>query len=492
MGTISHILIAGLLATSAQAGKMRPEPDGPIVHLFEWRFDDIAEECVKFLKHHGFGGVQVSPVNENIIISGRPWYERYQPLSYKIASRSGDETAFRKMVKACNNVGIKIYVDVVFNHMCGTHTEHDQGTGGSVANSQNYYYPAVPYTRQDFHDPCEIKDWNNPHQSRYCQVVGLQDLDQSRPNVRQKMIEYLNKLLEIGVAGFRVDAVKHMEPNDVQAIFGGARAVNPSAGFVSGARAYVYQEFFGFNTGELKPSDYYRSGSVTDFKYAFEVTRAFRNENQLKWYKTFGQSWGLIEESKSLVFIDNHDTQRGQFGNAITHKEPRLYKMAVAFMLSWPYGVPQLMSSFKFDNKDAGPPANGDGGSIQRVQFSGDVCTNGWMCEHRWRQIYNMVKFRKVVEKEPVKNWWDNGNYQIAFSRGNKGFIVFNPEQKEIDQQIQTGLPKGTYCDVISGKKEGSACTKSSIHVDDKGMAQITFPTDSEDGVQAYHVGAKL
>jgi alpha-amylase len=48
-------------------------------------------------------------------------------------------------------------------------------------------------------------------------------------------------------------------------------------------------------------------------------------------------------------------------------------------------------------------------------------CGGGWICEHRWRQIYNMVRFRNTAQGQPVQNWWDNGNNQIAFSRGNKG-----------------------------------------------------------------------
>ena len=70
--------------------------------------------------------------------------------------------------------------------------------------------------------------------------------------------------------------------------------------------------------------------------------------------------------------------------------------MAVAFMLAWPYGQPVVMSSFKFEDFNQGPPMNQDE-SIQRVQFCGDVCTNGWVCEHRWRQIANMALFSKVV-----------------------------------------------------------------------------------------------
>jgi alpha-amylase len=49
------------------------------------------------------------------------------------------------------------------------------------------------------------------------------------------------------------------------------------------------------------------------------------------------------------------------------------------------------------------------------------TCGGGWICEHRWRQIYNMARFRNVVASQLVQNWWDNDYNQIAFSRGNKG-----------------------------------------------------------------------
>ena len=44
---------------------------------------------------------QVSPPNENVIVEGsqnRPWWERYQPVSYKLETRSGTEEEFKAMV----------------------------------------------------------------------------------------------------------------------------------------------------------------------------------------------------------------------------------------------------------------------------------------------------------------------------------------------------------------------------------------------------------
>lgn len=38
----------------------------------------------------------------------------------------------------------------------------------------------------------------------------------------------------------------------------------------------------------------------------------------------------------------------------------------------------------------------------------------------------NMVIFRNVVNGQPHSNWWDNQSNQVAFGRGNRGFIVLN------------------------------------------------------------------
>lgn len=40
--------------------------------------------------------------------------------------------------------------------------------------------------------------------------------------------------------------------------------------------------------------------------------------------------------------------------------------------------------------------------------------------------LRNMVIFRNVVNGQPHSNWWDNESNQVAFGRGNRGFIIFN------------------------------------------------------------------
>lgn len=41
-------------------------------------------------------------------MEGRPWWEKYQPVSYILENRSGDEAALADMIRRCNNVGIRL------------------------------------------------------------------------------------------------------------------------------------------------------------------------------------------------------------------------------------------------------------------------------------------------------------------------------------------------------------------------------------------------
>ena len=85
---------------------------------------------------------------------------------------------------------------------------------------------------------------------------------------------------------------------------------------------------------------------------------------------------------------------------------------------------------------------------------------------------------------------WDNGNNQIAFSRGGRAFIAFNNEySSDMSVTLQTGMPSGTYCDVISGEisADGSSCSGNYVDVDGSGNAYISLSATSEDPYLAIH-----
>ena len=125
------------------------------VHLFEWRWADIARECETFLGPVGYAAVQISPPSEHAVITsgvGYPWWQRYQTVSYKLdQSRSGTLAEFRDMVSRCNAAGVKIYADAVINHMTA-----GAGVGSAGSSYTKTSYPAVPWSAADFHPGCGV------------------------------------------------------------------------------------------------------------------------------------------------------------------------------------------------------------------------------------------------------------------------------------------------------------------------------------------------
>lgn len=236
----NFILCLGVALSKAQFSTNQWQNRSGIVHLFEWKWIDIARECESFLAPKGYAGVQISPPNENVIVKGRPWWERYQPVSYKLTTRSGSEREFKNMIKRCNDVGVRIYADVVINHMSAS--TNGTGTGGSQADVDSLSFPAVPFRPGDFNPRCDITDYNSKNQVRDCWLVGLPDLNLGKSWVREKIVDYLNHLIQLGVAGFRVDAVKHMWPHDLESILSRLNNLNTAYGFSANSRPFITQE----------------------------------------------------------------------------------------------------------------------------------------------------------------------------------------------------------------------------------------------------------
>lgn len=54
------LLVAIIAIANAQFDPQQLPDRNTIVHLFEWKWDDIAAECENFLGPKGFAGVQVT------------------------------------------------------------------------------------------------------------------------------------------------------------------------------------------------------------------------------------------------------------------------------------------------------------------------------------------------------------------------------------------------------------------------------------------------
>jgi alpha-amylase len=426
---MAHRTLSGALALTAAALVMTPtvaqaSPPGTkdvTAVLFEWKYASVARECTNTLGPAGYGYVQVSPPAEHI--QGPQWWTSYQPVSYKIAGRLGDRTAFQNMVNTCHAAGVKVVVDTVVNHMAAA-----SGTGTGGSSYTKYDYPGL-YSSYDFDDcTAQVTNYADRWNVQHCELVGLADLDTGEEYVRKTIAGYMNDLLTLGVDGFRIDAAKHIPAEDLANIK--TRLTNPSV--------YWKQEVIYGTNEAVQPTEYTGNGDVQEFRYAYDLKRVFNNE-RLAYLNNYGEGWGYLSSSVAGVFVDNHDTERN--GSTLNYKDGANYTLANVFMLAYPYGAPDINSGYEWTDVDAGPP---NGGTV-------NACwQDGWKCQHAWPEIKSMVAFRNATRGQSVTNWWDNGYQAIAFGRGSKGYVAINHEASALTRTYQTSLPAGTYCNVQS------------------------------------------
>jgi len=434
------------------------------VHLFEWPWSDIATECEQFLGPKGFTGVQISPPNEHI--SGDAWWTRYQPVTYKLISRSGSEEQFVDMVNRCKKVGVGIYADAVINHIAAS-------SGTSIAGS-HYGGRSTPiYSQNDMHhndgdtsQNCQISNYADKWNVQYCDLVGLPDLCTSCDYVQKTVSDYLNHMGSIGIAGFRIDAAKHQDAGELSQLL---NRVN--------GNLWKFGEVISGANEAVQPKMYTSFIDVTEFNYFRKLAANFLDEGKLQYLKTFGESWGLLPGGSAVVFIDNHDTQRGEA--PITYKNGDLYTFINIFMLAHPYGYPKVMSSYYFSGHDQGPPGS-------PVHSGGNVnCGEGhpWVCEHRRTPIANMVNWRHSAGTAPTSNFESPSGNTIAFCRGSTACVALNRGGSTWSATLRWTLAPGNYCDIIQSD-DASSCPTVTVNGD--GSVSLSVPAMS---AVALHTG---
>lgn len=486
------ILATGMLGfgVSAQASAAL-NSNQTSVQMFHWSWNNIAKECTNFLGPQGYGAVQISPPSS--AMKGNNWWDMYQPVDFtNFTSKMGTEAQLQAMINTCHAAGVRVYVDIVGNHLAAG---SGVSTAGASFNAATLTYPR--FSGFDFHPACDIQsgDYGSPG-NRYsvmnCRLVGLPDLKTEASYVRTELTNYLKKLLAMGVDGFRFDAAKHMAPSDVKALVSAIPTTSNA-----GEALWLTQEVI--PDGNVVRSDYFSAGTLNEFQFPYAMKALFRNENGLNLSQVrtvmgtpgnWGGTWNFVDSSKATVFVNNWDTERDGSSLNASNKTGAIndangtkrYDLANIFMLAWPYGHAQVHSGFLFTNKDqTGPTAS-------PYDANGNPLINqSWDFIHRWSNIANMVKFRSYVAGTGVDNFVAGNGNQIAFNRGAKGFVAINNDGATWNVNFNTLLPAGTYCNVVQGVANAAktACSGGTINVSSTGAVSLSIPGNGGTSVPA-------
>lgn len=170
--------------------------DGVILHAFDWNLS-VIEENLQAIADAGYTAIQTSPIMG--VGTGEQWYAAYTPRNMIAGgpdNRYGDRDAFVSLTSAAEELGIKVIVDVVANHVStSAHEPWDDDTYIHNVTGNVGYNDRFLLTQPEM-------------------IPGLRDLDTHNPFVQNSFIDYLKDMIDAGASGFRYDAIKHIELDD--------------------------------------------------------------------------------------------------------------------------------------------------------------------------------------------------------------------------------------------------------------------------------------
>ena len=460
------------------------------IQMFMWNWRSLKSECTNVLGPEGIDWMQISPPQESI--DGQSWWTHYQPVSYKIDSSLGTRQEFIDMVRACNTAGVQVIVDAVINHMANS-----EGTGVAGSTFTKYNYPSI-YAPENFHsglatnDPnyCagSISNYDELFNTTHCELGNLPDLATEQPAVQEKIVGYLNDLISIGVAGFRIDAAKHFGVDDLT-------AVRDQLNLVNGQKPYFASETIGSNAVNepfTSLGGVWAWGWVDDMQAMFHYGLLASGKDVSTRYNGYNAS------SKTITMVSNHDTEH-HGPTSLTYMDGLDFQLANIFTLADGFGSPMLYSGYAFTREGNGANIDYNGRIANAVCAprgtapAKSVADGVYPCMQRWNAIKGMIQWRDIAGNAPRRsNIYNKALNVLSFKRGT-AFVAMNASKKRINRTFLVGLPKGKYCDLISGgavaMSNGSACDGKRFSVDSKGRSVLNIPAKSAVAIAQIVVG---
>jgi alpha-amylase len=239
-----------------------------------------------YIRGLGMTAVWITPVAEQMPGGYHGYWTRDL---YKVDPHLGDLAKLTELVRRAHELGLKVVLDVVVNHLGQRNPWLTDGTHASW-----------------FHPDCVI-NFADQRSVENCWLAGLPDLDTENPAVRAYLTEWALWLIDqTSVDGFRVDAARHLSKDFLKAWTGAIKAKHPSFWLLG----EVYSSGYRYQSGFLDAG----LDAVTDFQ-TYDVIRTGLSEpgnlSQLSLPPGLAAAdIGAGHENARAIFLDNHDVAR--------------------------------------------------------------------------------------------------------------------------------------------------------------------------------------
>lgn len=300
------------------------------------------EKKLDYLENLGITALWLTPVQENDMEGGS--YHGYGITNhYKIDPRFGSNEDYRRLVDKAHSRGIRVIMDMVFNHCGANHRWIAEPPSNDWFNNSNNYVE-TNHNKVFAFDPY-ASDVDSEKMTDGWFVPNLPDLNQRNPHLAKYLIQNSNWWIEYaGLDGIRQDTYPYA---DIKMMNDWCKAIDkeyPDFNIVgeiwlnNSAGAAAWQKGNVLGT-ELK--------SVMDFQLLNIASEAFSGQNGLeRIHEHLSYDYLYKDISRVLRFYDNHDAPR-LFSEVTKEGDLEKFKQAYAVLLTIP-GIPQIFYGSEF------------------------------------------------------------------------------------------------------------------------------------------------
>lgn len=422
-----------------------------------------------YIDNLGVTAVWVNPVLENDVRGGS--YHGYATTDYyKIDPRFGSNEEWSDFVKACHDRGIKVVMDMIFNH-----SGYDHPWIADMPMKDWYNHPEgdkmTNFRLSTLHDPY-VSDYDLDATVNGWFVKGMPDLNQRNPHMMNYLIQNSIFWIEDSkIDGIRMDTYPYADMNAMARWIAAVEKEYPQFNIV-GECWYGSEggEAFWQRGSKVNPVDP-NLPTVMDFMLSINGRQAFSEKtdpwNGLnKIYDHLALDYLFPDPQKILTFLDNHDTDR-----FLTEEPESLgwWKQAMTFLLT-SRGIPQIYYGSEILMN--GTRADGGDGNVRRDMpggFPGDsinIFDRSGMTDKQKEAfdfLSKLLKWRRgdandIIAKGTLKHFMPQNSLYVYERRldDRRVDVLMNGTDEPLTVTMERTLeilPYGTVLhDMISGK----------------------------------------
>ena len=275
------------------------------------RFDYLNDGNINSGSSLGVQGIWLSPIFSS------PSYHKYDTTDYyQIDWRFGTEEDLKELIQLCKQRNVKLILDLVINHTSSQHEWFLQfkqaRMDGDTGNPYYDYYSCVKGDEKvggvTYQKIAGVDCWYE------CNFSGnMPELNFDNPEVKEAALDIAKYYLDLGVDGFRFDAVKYIYYGDT------ARSVDFWAWYMDELRKYKPDIYCVGEcwSGENEILEYYSAMNCFNFAMAQAegVVASAAKGQSISTYTKYIESFQnkVLEKNPDgmvMPFLSNHDMDR--------------------------------------------------------------------------------------------------------------------------------------------------------------------------------------